>query len=234
MKQEIVKKNFVTASRVVRTILNHYQDNHDALSLEELHLCIDSAKLKEGTDQSTALHQSIYREFDKHILSPIVYCYYQLCAEWLVDLRQICSSEWAVQRYPSVRIHLPKNVSVFEFHRDNDYSHPLGEVNHFLSLTASRNTASLFVEEHLGWDDFASLELDVAESAILNTSIFRHGDHINEEKYTRVSIDFRAIPLYVLNKIEQKKETITKSILLDESHYFIKASEICTLLEKNQ
>jgi hypothetical protein len=182
--------------------------------------------LQKGTDQATAAHKVLYKEFDNGLCSPLIQIYRQLCEEWVVDLSELHDIDlWAIQRYPSVRIHLPGNVSVFEFHKDSDYKHPLGEINHFLSLTRSHDTAALQVEDHLGWGDYKPLNLEKAQSAILNTSIFRHGDLPNQEGYTRVSIDFRAIPLKVLD-LQAPSRSLTKVRNMDCNDYFIRSDRL--------
>jgi len=231
IKQTIEKRKFSKAAKLSSLFEEHFAKHFNSSSLAEIHHSIpEQSLLTAGTDQATAFHKSIYSEFDKSINSPIVACYYHLCIEWIDLLNTIDQFDWAVQRYPSVRIHLPHNLSVFEFHRDNDYNHPLGEINHFLSLTGSSKTASLFVEQTLGWEDYAPLELSSGESAILNTSIFKHGDYINEEGYTRVSLDFRAIPVHVLQSHATPKTTISKAKRLDISDYYILDKDVYSLL----
>lgn len=197
----------------------------DAIDLEQLHKLKALDLLEAGTDQASPFHKSIYSEFDRDTGSPLIVEYRRLCIEWLEELKWAHEDEWAIQRYPSIRIHMPGNVSVFEFHRDNDYSHQLGEVNHFLSVTESRQSAALHVEKNLGWNDFAPLELAAGESAIINTSVFRHGDYINNEGYTRVSLDFRAIPLDLLKNVGSTV-SLTKKKALDDTDYFIRATSI--------
>jgi len=182
--------------------------------------------LKNGTDQATKLHKAIYANFDLDLRSDLVKTYRHLANEWVADLHDTYGiKEWAVQRYPSVRFHLPNNISVFEFHRDSSYHHPLGEINHFLSITRSSGTASLCLEENLGWEDYKPLELEAGESAIINTSIYKHGDFINMESYTRASVDFRAIPLSVLER-QDKTESLTQGRILDCTSYFMHSKDL--------
>ncbi len=196
-------------------------------AFENIHLLINSKLLEKGTDQATNVHRIIYSDFDKGLQSPSVLAYRQLCREWVNDLRLIFAFEdWAVQRYPSIRVHLPRNKSVFEFHRDSDYSHPLGEINHFLAITKCQKTASLHVEQSLGWEDFKPLELAPLQSAILNTSIFKHGDFINVEEYTRLSLDFRAIPLHCIVNQEATRASLTKGKTMDLTDYYLHSSNL--------
>ena len=179
-----------------------------------------------GSDQCTPAHNIIYKDFDKGLKSELVQSYRRIAKQWLDNLEEAYGiKDWAIQRYPSVRIHLPGNVSVFEFHRDSDYCHPLGEINHFISLTHSTGTASLHIEHNLGWSDFKPLVLQKNQSAIINTSIFKHGDMLNMEGYTRVSIDFRGLPEAVLNETKTS-HSITKKRRFDCNDYFISSARL--------
>ncbi len=190
-------------------------------SIENIHNHLSSSLLTEGTDQSTPIHRLVYDEFDRGFDSLLYKKYRRLCKAHLDYLRKHYSiDDWAIQRFPSLRVQLPGNVSVFEFHRDSDYSHPLGEINHFLAITRCTGSAALWYERHLGWEDYHALSLDSNQSALLNTSIFKHGDLLNKESFTRVSIDFRSIPLHVLRR-EPQKQSLTKGLSLDEHSYFI-------------
>jgi hypothetical protein len=228
MKQQIKFRYYKNSIQLLETFSSFLLEVMHCECLEKLHqsnmLC--SSSLKRGTDQSTAAHIAVYKEFDQGLDSKLVQSYRSLCAEWISELSNNFGIEsWAIQRYPSLRVQLPSNISVFEFHRDSDYQHPFGEINHFLSLTRAEDSSALHVEEHLGWNDFKPLNLQPAQSAIINTSVFRHGDYINSQGYTRVSIDFRAIPKDVLDKHKNLK-SITKSRKFDCSDYFIDSNKI--------
>ena len=227
--QSIRKRSYPESEKLRSEIIDFYHSTQPRFSsLEQLHQFCPSTTLKKGTDQSTIFHNILYAQFDKALESPIVFSYRCLVNAWLEDLRQEYGYEsWAVQRYPSLRIHFPNNLSVYEFHRDSDYNHPLGEINHFLALTKCFGSAALNVEKNLGWSDYEPLELNQCQSAILNTSIFKHGDFPNLESYTRFSIDFRAIPLSVLNSPDNiSKVSPTKSKAMTTSDYFVLDSNI--------
>jgi len=228
MMQQIEFRYYKNSRQLLETFSTFLSAAMHCEGLEKLHNSnmLYSTSLKRGTDQSTAAHLAVYKDFDQGLESTLVQSYRSLCAEWISELSHNFGIEcWAIQRYPSLRIQLPFNISVFEFHRDSDYQHPFGEINHFLSLTAAEDSSALHVEENLGWNDFKPLNLQPAQSAILNTSVFRHGDFINSQGYTRVSIDFRAIPIDALNA-QNTLKSITKSRSFDCSDYFIKSDRI--------
>lgn len=188
--------------------------------LEELHKLGEVPLMTAGTDQLSIVHKLLYKEFDKGDQSSLVQLYQQLAETACEDLiKNSQFSEWAYQRFPSIRVHFPGNVSVFEFHRDSDYNHPLGEINHFLAITDCYNTAALWVEKNLGWNDVEPLNLNKGDLARLNTSVWLHGDRINNESYTRISMDFRCIPVSAIGS-SKDKHSITKNIRFSTDAYF--------------
>tara|TARA_Y100001954_G_C15824535_1_gene611607 strand:- start:3111 stop:3785 length:675 start_codon:yes stop_codon:yes gene_type:complete len=193
----------------------------DIKDISSIHKTANHEVLIQGTDQATYIHKAIYSEFDKDNDSPLV-TEYRLLAQSCASLlrEQTGVDSWCIQRYPSFRVQFPNNVSVFEFHRDSNYNHPLGEVNHFLAINECRNTSALWVEETLGWSDVKPLNLKKGEIAKLNTSIFLHGDKQNLEGYTRMSIDFRLIPTQVLEN-EVQKTSLSKNIAFNSDNYFM-------------
>jgi len=225
--QQAISRRFYKFAPYVKEVMSSLLIQHFAIAeLELAHEAIDSQFFERGTDQASPFHKVLYSEFDKQSSSPLLDAYQSLAVEWLECLR--CEhniNDWAIQRYPSIRVQLPNNVSVFEFHRDSDYNHPIGEINHFLSITRSERTAALHVEKTLGWKDYAPLELESCESAVLNTSIFQHGDVINNENYTRFSIDFRAIPLCLVDCSSSQK-SITKGKVFSVNDYFISSQSL--------
>ena len=194
-------------------------------TLDKLHL-IDSVAscnlLSKGTDQSTVFHKAVYSSFDniQFINSDFAVSYYSLVSTILSDLKQSTgySGDWAVQRYPTLRFHLPSNISVFEFHRDSDYLHPLAEINCFYALNHCTSSSALHVEQNLGFEDYSPLELDPGQYALLNTSIFKHGDFINTTGNTRVSMDFRFIPCDALGT---PKTSLSSSLKFSTDSYFM-------------
>lgn len=186
--------------------------------------------LQKGTDQSTIFHEAVYSTFNSsdYFSSEFWQNYKKLCLEIVENLKNETGyfDEWAIQRFPTLRFQFPNNVSVFEFHRDSNYSHPLGEINCFYALNQCLDSSALQVENNLGFEDYYPLNLNPGEYAILNTSIFKHGDFLNKTKKTRVSMDFRFIPNKNLTSL---KSSLTKAIRFSSDSYFISEKEIIKL-----
>ena len=207
------------------------EHNYKNYELDLLHeKLIDNKKLIYGSDQATIFHKAIYSTFDlPNFYSTKFWFYYKmLCLEIVEKLKKQTNyyGAWSIQRYPTLRFQFPNNISVFEFHRDSDYEHPLGEINCFYAITECKNSSALQVEKNLGFEDYVPLNLKSGEYAILNTSIYKHGDLTNKTTKTRVSMDFRFIPDKFLNNTKVSK---TNSIKLTSDEYFIKEKEMKNL-----
>ena len=215
------------SNHVKKAILKFNLENDD-FELSNIHnLLKDNSLLKKGTDQATILHKAVYSTFDdtNYFFSDFWFSYCEFCLKIVEKLKKETGfmGEWAIQRFPTIRFHFPNNVSVFEFHRDSNYSHPIGEMNCFYAFNECLNSSALQVEKNLGFEDYVPLNLKQGEYAILNTSIFKHGDILNETNSTRVSMDFRFIPNKLLNN---NNISLTKGIRFDTDSYFIKSREM--------
>ncbi len=97
------------------------------------------------------------------------------------------------QKKPSFRIHYPKFTSYGKFHRDSDYFHPKNEINIWVPITKTIGTASMMIESEKNKKDHKPVELDYGEFLIFNSEL-EHGNVVNKEEYTRMSLDLRVIP----------------------------------------
>lgn len=158
--------------------------------------CHDLATLHNGTtyplfsrekDQSTIFHKRFYaigKEF------------YQLYRRFIATvIAKIVNEPLVFQRVPTFRVHLPQNVAVGEFHRDRDYFHSPQEINFWLPLTKAWDTNTVWIESAEGKEDFRPLELGYGEFLLFDGANLKHGNKVNRTGFTRVSFDFRIIPL---------------------------------------
>jgi hypothetical protein len=140
-------------------------------------------------DQSTPYHRRFYQEFDR-VIRPRY--------EALIDeiIAPIVSEPFCFQMVPTFRVHLPDNVAVGEFHRDADYAHLAGEQNFWLPLTAAWDTNSVWIEDPETTRLWAvsAFPGQIVQFDALN---LMHGNLLNDTGSTRVSFDFRCIPLRV-------------------------------------
>ena len=223
---KLIRESFI--SHIKNSIIKNNQSK-SFLNLEDLHEIFEEHQelLQKGTDQSTIFHKAIYSSFDDPNYCFTEFCvnYRKLSLEVLVILKDQTGykGEWAIQRFPTIRIQFPNNLSVFEFHRDSNYSHPIGEINCFYAINKCYQSSALQVERNLGFEDYVPLNLNPGQYALLNTSIYKHGDILNETNKTRISMDFRFIPI---SKLTEGRISLTKGIGLNTNSYFIRESMI--------
>ena len=226
---EEIRESFI--SHIKKAIFSYKSSKND-LNLDTLHELFEDHQilLKNGTDQSTIFHKAIYSTFDdpNYFSSDFWKSYRKLSLEIVKKLKNKTGyiGEWAIQRYPTIRLQFPKNVSVFEFHRDSNYSHPIGEINCFYAINKCFNSSALQVEKNLGFEDYAPLNLNPGQYALLNTSIYKHGDLMNETNKTRISMDLRFIPN---SKLTDDNISLTKGIRFSTNSYFILEKEMKAL-----
>tara|TARA_B100001057_G_scaffold385783_1_gene392573 strand:- start:4749 stop:5498 length:750 start_codon:yes stop_codon:yes gene_type:complete len=96
------------------------------------------------------------------------------------------------QKKPTLRVHVPDNISVGSYHVDSDYGHPNEEINFWLPFNECKESATLWVESKPNKGDFKPINLKYGEILIFNSKL-AHGTEVNKENYTRLSMDFRII-----------------------------------------
>lgn len=190
--------------------------NH--VNLRDLH-CLSSInynKLFEvGKDSSTEFHQmfydryragwehmeTAYDNFIKDVVSPLF------------------TETFLFQKFPTFRVMLPGNVAVGAFHNDAEFGHPEGEINFIIPLTDSDDTASVWVESEEGKKDFLPIKLRIGWLSSFNGNKLTHGNKVNKTWATRVSMDFRVLPLSKYHK-DQAGESITRKTKFVEGEYY--------------
>lgn len=140
------------------------------------------------SDQSTDFHGLFYRSFDR--IRPLYRRFLEAVAA------EIVGEPFCFQRVPTFRIHLPSNVAVGEFHTDGDYNHPVGELNFWVPLTKAWDSNTIWIETALGKGDCEPVPgLEPGQFLTFDAVRWRHGNVANDTGATRVSIDFRCIPM---------------------------------------
>ena len=134
--------------------------------LERIHSMADYELFVKGTDQSTI--EVVKPSFGEDIV---------------------------YQKIPTFRTQLVKNLGVFEFHRDRDYAHNEEERNFFLPFTDAYATNTIWVESEEDKADYSPMTTLYGQVVKWNGNSLMHGNKQNTTSNTRVSVDFRCIPL---------------------------------------
>ncbi len=83
-------------------------------------------------------------------------------------------------------------------------------MNYIVPLTFSSGTSSLWVESQPGKKDFQALELVPGRCIKFNGNELTHGSKVNETKLTRVSFDFRVLPIEFYDEFHNKESMTQK------------------------
>jgi hypothetical protein len=138
-------------------------------------------------DQDTPAHEVFYRGYER-----IAGLYEQFLRD-VIGPRY--GEDLCVQRVPTFRVHYPGAVAVREYHRDSDYHHDPATINFWLPLTPAFGTNTIWIESAPDSADFAPVELVPGQVLRFDAVRLTHGNQSNDTPATRVSFDFRVLPL---------------------------------------
>lgn len=134
------------------------------------------------------------------------------------EIVPIFNEKFYYQYLPSFRIHLPyNNQAIHTWHSDSDqlHKHPKGEINIWLPLTKCYGTNTMWIESEPFKLDFKPLEGDYGNFWTNKGNVCMHGNKPNLTNMTRISFDFRIIPLskYDPNFKESSNDKSNKFLL---------------------
>ena len=97
------------------------------------------------------------------------------------------------QKFPSLRIHMPGNRAVGEYHSDSQYNHLAEAVNFWVPATDAYDTNALFVQTSRDQEPLPRT-VNYGQYMVFDGVNLLHGNDLNGTDDTRVSFDFRVIP----------------------------------------
>ena len=185
-------------------------------TLETLHEYLEEEYdiFDENTDQSTVLHRIHYENQDDVFLD--------IYKDFIRDVvRPMFNEPIVYQKIPTFRVHLPGNLGVGSYHRDRDFNHGREEINFIVACTRMYDTNTVWIESEEGKEDFKPITLDVGGMVEFDGANLLHGNKTNTTDQTRVSFDFRVVPL---SKFQNRDdESITNPTKFKIGEYF----EVC-------
>lgn len=134
---------------------------------------------------------------------------------------EIFKEDLVYQRRPTLRIQFPNNKAVGGFHRDREYNHPIEEVNIWVPLTPAFNTNTIWIESEFDKEDYSPMNLNFGQGVIFDSGL-KHGNKVNVENLTRLSFDFRVIPLskWMEIKNENSKYSRDQHLKFELNEYY--------------
>ncbi|MEM8641183.1 MAG: hypothetical protein AAGG51_20560 [Cyanobacteria bacterium P01_G01_bin.54] len=97
--------------------------------------------------------------------------------------------------HPTFRVHIPGGKTASKYHLDRDYGVDPRKLNVWLPFTKVWGGNSIWIESEEGLGDFLAVNLEYGEALVFDGSNLCHGSVKNDTSSTRVSVDFRFIPL---------------------------------------
>ena len=182
-------------------------------SLGNIHEYVDYDVFTREKDQSTQWHKRYYEEFEK--IRPMYENFVNDCIKPIFG-----GSEIVYQSIPTFRVHLVGNVGVGAFHKDRDYNHGTTEINFWLPLVDVWGNNSVWVESEEDKADYHPARLSYGEYLRFDGANLMHGNRINDTSQTRVSFDFRVVPIE--DFIPSTKGSINMDTKFDIGGYFKK------------
>ena len=99
------------------------------------------------------------------------------------------------QKKPSHRILFYNNPGESRFHRDIDYGHSAAEINYSVPQTDAFDTNTFWIESQAGKEDYTPVNMKLGQYVRFHGATLRHGAKANTTGKSRVSFDFRVMPL---------------------------------------
>ena len=138
-------------------------------------------------DQSSEFHKKFYT------IGDAFYARYRAFVREVIAPR--LGVAFVFQRIPTFRAQLPDNLAVGEFHRDRDYNHSVAEINFWLPFTDTQDSNTIWIESAAGREDCKPYNLKYGQALMFDGPNLKHGNQVNRTGRTRVSCDFRIIPM---------------------------------------
>jgi len=177
-------KNLVSDVFHIEKLEKIHELRKDLLPTESLNLY---------TESSTKFHDTFYTRLNDNWTE-----FYEMYDGFIHnEVTKLFDEPFHYQKWPTFRVHIPNDQAVHTWHSDGDalHKHPKGEVNFFLPLTKCYGTNTVWVESEPWKLDFQPLEGDFGDYWKFDGNQCMHGNKPNKTNLTRVSFDFRVIPL---------------------------------------
>lgn len=171
-----------------------------------------------GKDSNTEFHKLFYNKLRDNW--PEIQSEYERFIQEVI-LPYLKLEEALVQKFPSFRVQLPNNQAVCCPHYDSceEFNHPNGEVNFVFAFTDMFDTNTIWIETMPRMEEYVPINLSSGECMSFNGNKCTHFNKLNQTGQTRVSWDFRVLPLQYYSSMKQKTSATTH-IKFTEGNYY--------------
>ena len=171
-----------------------------------------------GPDVQTWYHETFYNYLKTNDNGKDMQKMYNNLIEEVI-LPYLGINEALVQKFPSFRVQLPGNIAVAKIHTDNSLGHPIGEINFTYSFTDMFDTNAIWIEKMPRMKEFIPIEQKENSISSFNANLCMHYNKLNETGKTRMSMDFRVLPLNYYDKEKVLSSHSTKQKFVDGGYY---------------
>ena len=209
---------------IISKVYNVSKDQLSKIHLHRKDLYLDDpVRNSDGTTEwideaSTKFHKQFYNFMNSDRSSN----FYQWYKNFIYnDVSPWFSESFVYQKSPSFRIHLPdlQAISKWHFDSDDDHRHPLWEINFHVAVTDIFETNSVWIETIPGLKDFTPVEMKKGHYTIFDGNRCTHGNKLNTTGNTRISFDFRVMPISRYNKISPLVSATTNKKFIIGEYY---------------
>ena len=177
-------KEIIETTLNIKDLSNIHVERPDLLPKEKLNF---------ETETKTSFHDLFYSKLNSG-WPELENAYIKFVQD---EITKQIPEKFVYQRFPSVRFHLPNDQAIHYWHYDSDkdHMHPEWEINFQIALTPMYDTQATWIESIPGLKDFRPMEMSYGEYYIFDGNRCVHGNKENKTNKTRVSFDFRIVPL---------------------------------------
>ena len=179
-----------------------------------------------GALQSTFFHKKFYENSKKFCILYRVFNKDVITKIYDEDILYQTIPTFRVQAYNSVSVigldhnENSKELGIEGLHRDKDYNHSNEEENYFLPFVDTNKHNAIWAESKPDKADYSPFILKYGQVKKWNGANLMHGNVVNTSGESRVSVDFRVLPI---SKFDGKKrETLTQKIKFEIGGYWSK------------
>jgi hypothetical protein len=210
--------NFMDLENNLSDVHEHQEHFHSYLDREGIEYNKDLHGTKLTTDQESCFHAMFYRKNASRASGYFQQIYLKFVHEVVLPLfAKSEGNRFVVQAFPTFRTQIPNTTALGEnrhfikeqpsslpsdatgYHCDAQYLHPAGEINFILALTDMFDTNTIMVETQPDSEKFLPVTQSLGSFFQFYGNKCHHFNFPNKTGKTRISIDFRIIPMSRFN-----------------------------------
>lgn len=204
--------HFEDLSKKLEDIHLYKKEIETWLENQKIEYC-KTGDVKVSTDQHSCFHRMFYRDESKEF-EEFKSLYLKFVQDIILPLfHKSEGNEFVVQTFPTFRTQVPNMTALGEnrhfikeqpeslpleaigYHCDSQYLHPPSEINFILAITKMFDTNTIMVETHPDSEKFVPVTQDLSQVFSFYGNKCHHFNLPNKTGKTRISFDFRVIPM---------------------------------------